>query len=144
MSKGFIANESVVVNAPVPVVWDALVNPEIIKQYMFGTNVVSDWREGASIAWKGEWQGKRYEDKGVILRLQPQRLIQYSHISPLSGLPDRPESYHTVTVQLSADSDRTIVSLTQDNNPDEEAREHAEKNWKAMLKALKSFLEKSR
>jgi putative transcriptional regulator len=26
-------------------VWDALINPDKIKQNMFGTNVVSDWKE---------------------------------------------------------------------------------------------------
>ena len=52
-------------------VWNALVDPAIIKQYMFGTTVTSDWKEGSPIVWKGEWQGKPYEDKGVILRMQP-------------------------------------------------------------------------
>jgi hypothetical protein len=36
--------------------------------------------------------GKTHEDKGVILRLEPERLLQYSHFSPLSGLPDAPDS----------------------------------------------------
>ena len=67
----------------------ALVDPAAIKQYMFGTTVESDWREGSSIVWKGEWQGRAYEDKGVILRLEPGRLLQYSHFSPLSGAPGR-------------------------------------------------------
>jgi hypothetical protein len=31
-----------------------MTNPEIIKQYMFGTNVISDWKEGSPIVWKGE------------------------------------------------------------------------------------------
>jgi len=90
MSHGFMANAEIGINAPIAKVWDALVNPETIKQYMFGTNVVSDWKEGSPIVWKGEWQGKTYEDKGVILRLVPRQIIQYSHFSPLSGLPDVP------------------------------------------------------
>ncbi len=44
-----IANASVVIGAPVEKVWDALVNPATIKQYMFGTNVVSNWEEGSPI-----------------------------------------------------------------------------------------------
>jgi hypothetical protein len=43
-------------------------------QYMFGTNVISDWQEGSPILWKGEWQGKKYEDLGVILKLEPERV----------------------------------------------------------------------
>jgi uncharacterized protein YndB with AHSA1/START domain len=142
MNKGFIAKALISINAPVGRVWDALINPELIRQYMFGTNVISDWKEGSPIVWKGEWQGKKYEDKGVILKLEPERLIQYSHFSPLSGKPDLPENYHTVTIELVSDEVETTVSLSQDNNETEKAREHSEKNWKMMLDGLKKLLEK--
>ena len=141
MDKNLIARASVTIDAPSERVWDALVNPETIKQYMFGTNVVSDWREGSPIIWQGEWQGRAYEDKGVILQLKPGRTLQYSHFSPLSGLPDKPESYHTVTIELSDEGGQTRISLAQDNNPSEQAREHSEKNWQDMLSALKSYME---
>ena len=135
------AKATIRINATTERVWDALVTPDAIKQYMFGTNVVSEWREGSPITWQGEWQGKSYADKGVILKFQPRRTIQYSHFSPLSRLPDRPENYHTVTIDLSAEGNQTQLSLTQDNNATEEARAHSEKNWGMMLAALKKFLE---
>jgi uncharacterized protein YndB with AHSA1/START domain len=141
MGKNLIAKAEIRINATTERVWNALVTPEAIKQYMFGTNVVSEWEEGSSITWKGEWQGRPYEDKGVILKFQPRRTIQYSHFSPLSGLPDKPENYHTVTIDLSAEGSQTHVSLTQDNNATEEARAHSEKNWGMMLAAMKKFLE---
>jgi uncharacterized protein YndB with AHSA1/START domain len=142
VNKGLVAKATILINAPAAKVWNALTNPEVIKQYMFGTNVVSDWREGSPIVWKGEWQGKPYADKGVILKLKPERLIQYSHFSPLSGKPDLPENYHTVTIELTTDEAGTTVSLSQDNNETEEAREHSEQNWKMMLDELKKLLEK--
>ena len=142
MNKGLIAKTSISINAPVGRVWDALINPELIGQYMFGTNVISGWKEGSPIIWKGEWEGNKYEDKGVILKLEPERLIQYSHFSPLSGQQDLPENYHTVTIELSGKGKQTFVSLLQDNNATEEAREHSEKNWKIMLDGLKKLLEK--
>jgi uncharacterized protein YndB with AHSA1/START domain len=140
-SADYIARSSITVAAPPDKVWHALVTPAAIKQYMFGTTVVSDWKEGSPIVWKGEWQGKRYEDKGVIRQLSPGRALQYTHFSPLAGLPDRPENYHTVTIQLSPEGNHTRVSLTQDNNPTEDARSHSEKNWGVMLGGLKKFLE---
>ena len=141
MDENLIASASITINAPSAKVWDALVNPAAIKQYMFGTDVVSDWREGAPIVWKGEWQGKSYQDKGVILQLKPGQIIQYSHFSPLSGSPDQPENYHTVTIELSGEGNQTHVSLAQDNNATEEDRAHSEKNWEMMLTALKKYLE---
>jgi uncharacterized protein YndB with AHSA1/START domain len=136
-----IARCAITVAAPADKVWDALVTPSTIKQYMFGTTVISDWNEGSPIVWKGEWQGRKYEDKGVIRQLTPGRALQYTHFSPMSGEPDRPENYHTVTIQLSAEGQQTRVSLTQDNNPTEEARSHSEKNWGTMLEGLKRVVE---
>jgi uncharacterized protein YndB with AHSA1/START domain len=54
--RGLVAKVSIMIDAPIERVWNALVNPNVIKQYMFGTNVVSDWKEGSSIVWKGEWK----------------------------------------------------------------------------------------
>ena len=142
MPKDLVARASVSIAAGVARVWEALVSPQLIKQYMFGTTVVSEWREGSPISWKGEWKGKAYEDKGRILKIEPGRLLQYSHYSPLSGLPDTPENHHTVTLELGGGGAQTRVSLSQDNNANEEAREHSEKNWKMMLEGLKKLLEK--
>lgn len=142
MPKDIIAKASVDIAAPAARVWDALVNPQLIKQYMFGTTVVSSWQPGSPITWKGEFKGKSYEDKGTILKVEPRRLLQYSHFSALSGLPDRPENHHTVTIELSESGPQTRVSLAQDNNATDEAREHSQKNWKAMLDGLKKLLEK--
>ena len=142
MSHDLIARASLTVDAPRAKVWDALVSPKAIKQYMFGATVVSDWRPGSPIVWKGEWQGKPYEDKGTILEVEPGKSLRYSHFSPLSGLPDEPKNYHTVTIELSGEGDQTRVALAQDNNPTDEARVHSEKNWGMMLAALKKFLER--
>ena len=139
---GLIAKALITINSPIDKVWDALVNPDKIRQYMFGTNAISDWKEGSRIVWKGEWEGRKYEDKGVILKLEPGHRIQYSHFSPLTSQQDLPENYHIVTFELSGKGKQTLVSLLQDNNATEEDREHSEKNWKMMLAGIKNLLEK--
>jgi len=136
-----IARASITVGVRVQKVWEALTTPETIKRYMFGTTVTSDWKEGSPITWKGEWQGKKYEDKGVITQLKPPQILQYTHFSPLAGLADQPENYHTVTIELSADGNRTLVDLSQDKNETEEARAHSTKNWEKMLAGLKRVVE---
>lgn len=141
-SQDLIAKTSVVIDAPKADVWKALVTPAAIKQYMFGTDARSDFKEGSPITWTGEWQGKPYQDKGVIERAEPERVLQYTHFSPLAGQPDRPENYHTVTIELADSGSQTRVTLTQDNNPTEEARAHSEKNWTMMLSGLKKFVER--
>jgi uncharacterized protein YndB with AHSA1/START domain len=143
MPKDLIAKAAIAIQSTKDKVWEALVTPAAIKQYMFGADVESDWRAGSAITWKGEWKGKKYEDKGVILRIEPGQTLQYSHSSPMSGTPDRPENYHTVTIRLTGSVATTEVSLSQDNNADEKARQDSEKNWKGMLERLKDYLENS-
>ena len=143
ITSNYTAKAEATINAPVNQVWEALTNPEMIKKYMFGTTVITDWKEGSKIIWKGEWEGKSYEDKGKILRFEPEKSLQYSHFSPLSGLHDNPENYHIVTIDLAKKDNETLVTLTQDNNPDEKTKDHSEKNWKMMLASLKKLLEES-
>lgn len=137
-----VARANVEVDAPIDEVWNALVNPAKIKKYMFGTDVTSDWKEGSAITWKGEWEGKAYEDKGRILAIDPGKRLQYSHFSPLAGEPDVPGNYHTVTIVLSENNGRVTITLTQDNNKSQKSKEHSEQNWSMMLTGLKKFLER--
>lgn len=141
MAANLVARASVTIDAPLAKVWNALVNPETIRRYMFGTTVVSDWRKGSPILWRGEWQGRAYEDKGVILEIQPEERLAYSHFSPLAGLPDLPEHYHQVAIELSNVQGGVHLALSQDNNTTPQAREHSERNWAAMLASLKQLLE---
>jgi len=141
-NKTFIAQQSININVPISKVWDALINPKLIKQYMFDTDAVSDWKEGSPLIFKGEWKGKKYDDKGIILKMEPNRIFQYSHFSPVSGVPDVPENYHIVTIELEGKGEQTKLTLCQDNNKDEETNKHSEKMWGSMLEALKKLLEK--
>jgi hypothetical protein len=71
--KAIVAHTTTAIEAPITDVWDALVNPGTVKQYMFGTDVISDWKEGSSIVWRGEWQGKPYEDAPPQEHASPRR-----------------------------------------------------------------------
>jgi uncharacterized protein YndB with AHSA1/START domain len=138
-----VAKVSTVIDAPKEEIWEALTDPAAISQYMFGTKVATDWTEGSPITWEGEWEGQRYQDKGMIREVRPPQVLEYSHFSPLSGLPDEPENYHTVRIEVVDEGPTTKVTLIQDNNETAEARDHSEKNWQAMLDGLKSVVEET-
>ena len=142
MSRGFEAVKTVTIDAPKSEVWDALTKPEKVKQYMHGTNLTTDWKEGSPISWKGEWKGKAYEDKGKVLEVEPQSRLRYTHWSPMGGSEDKPENYHTVVCELAEEGGKTILTLSQDNNPtQEEADKMAANNWAPMLEGLKQTAE---
>ncbi|SRR6266498_1448254 len=141
MNNKFTAKASTTINAPASKVWEALTTPEIIKQYFLGADIISDWKVGSPIIYKGEWKGKPFEDKGKILEFEPEKRLVSTHWSPLSGVPDTPENYHTITYELRGQNDSTEVTITQDNNGSEEENLESEKNWNAMLDGMKKLLE---
>jgi uncharacterized protein YndB with AHSA1/START domain len=142
--NNFIAKAEININVTIDKVWKALTNADMLKKFMFGSTIISDWKEGSKIIWKGEWQGKAYEDKGEVLKAIPNKKLQYSHFSPMMGLADIPENYHSVTIDLTDNGEQTNVALSQDKNATEEAREHSEKNWAMMLSSLKELLEEKK
>lgn len=141
MENGFVAKAEAVINVPVEKVWSVLVDPAMIKKWLFGTEAVSDWKVGSSITYKGNWNGMKYEDKGTILELVPNELLVSTYWSSMSGTPDSPENYATVSYKLTSLDDGTKLEITQDNNPSEESANHSKNNWELVLKTLKELLE---
>jgi uncharacterized protein YndB with AHSA1/START domain len=70
---------SLKINSSLADVWDALINPEKIKLYLFGTNTQCDWKVGSTLRFTGEWEGKAYEDKGTILSIEKEKLLKYTY-----------------------------------------------------------------
>jgi uncharacterized protein YndB with AHSA1/START domain len=122
-------------------VWRALTDPDQIQKYMFGSKVETDWKPGSRITWKGEYEGKKYEDRGEILEVEHERRLKLTHFSPMSGEEDAPENYHTLVYELEESEGTTHVSLSQDNNKSDEAAEHSRANWEKMLSGLKEVVE---
>lgn len=135
---------SIQINVPKTIVWNGLTNPILIKQYFFGTDARSDWKEGSSLTFSGVWEGKEYEDKGFILALKKEEYLKYNYWSSFSGKKDEPANYSNITYNLSENSGITTLTVTQDNIDTEEARKHSENNWQVVIKNLKDLLEKNR
>ena len=141
MAANLIAKTTITVNAPASVVWDALTNPKLIKEYFFGTEAISDWKVGSPLHFKGVWEGKEYLDKGTILQSIPEKLFQYSYWSSFSGLPDAPENYANIVYELEEENSQTMLTVKQENIADEEKRQHSEKNWAMILNKMKELVE---
>jgi uncharacterized protein YndB with AHSA1/START domain len=141
MENTFTAEASIVINSSPAKVWDALINPEMVKQYLFGTNVQSDWKKGSPITYTGEWEGKKYEDKGTILEVEPEKYLLSTYWSSMSGTPDAPENYQKVGYTLTPEGEGTKLTITQENAKTQEAADHSNKNWEMVLGGLKKLME---
>lgn len=129
------------INAHVASVWQAFTDPALIKQYLFGTTVKSDWKLGSDITYTGEWEGKSYEDKGQIMDVIPFKKLHTTYWSGMSGKPDKPENYVNVYYEVEPDGDGSKVSITQDGIEDEKGVEHMKENWCKVLEGMKKLLE---
>jgi uncharacterized protein YndB with AHSA1/START domain len=136
-----IARAQIDIAAPAARVWRALTDPEIIARYFFGSTVVTDWQPGSPVVWQGEYQGRAYQDHGRVLEAEPGRRLKVTHFSPLTGLPDVPANYHTITYEIGERGGATHLSLSQDNNGDEAEAQRATQTWQMMLAALKKTVE---
>jgi uncharacterized protein YndB with AHSA1/START domain len=133
---------SVSIDAPVQEVWAAITTPATIKQWFLGVDTESDWEVGSSLVHHGEWQGKPYEDKGEIVRIDPPKLLVHTHWSEVSGTPDRPESYQEVTWALEERGAGTRLTVSERNLPSEEAKQVSDQSWTMVLGNLKQLLER--
>lgn len=114
-----IVQNSILIKADAGKVWDALVNPEQTKKYMFGCKTVSDWKIGGSLLWQGMYEGEEMVFvKGIILDIKLSRLLKYTVIDPNATMADIPENYLNVTYQLKEQNGYTNLTIFQDGFED--------------------------
>jgi len=142
MKKTYTVKTSISIDAAPEKVWKALTDPKLVKKYLFGADLKTTWKEGSPIVYTGEWEGKPYEEKGIVKKVEPGKLLQNTSISSMSGLEDIPENYFTVTYKISQRNGKTALTITQENIKKEKAIEGSKANWKMVLKGLKDVLEK--
>jgi hypothetical protein len=130
MERRHVSMASTAIEASGSDVWDALVNPATAKAYFFGAEVHSDWKEGSPITFRGEFNGNSY-----------QTLLQYSHWSDLEQLPDLPENYRNWTFRIESRKLGVILSVTEDNIPDETKRARSDEFWAGVLSTIKRIVE---
>lgn len=132
--------QSVEVHATATEVWKALTEPELIKQYFFGTEMETSWEKGAPIYWRGVWEGKEYEEKGEVLEIDEGNSVSMSYLT--AGLDDIPENYSVITFEIETlDDEFSKLTVTQEGFRNQEACDHSRENWKIVLDGLRKVVE---
>ncbi|NGX45802.1 MAG: hypothetical protein K940chlam2_00982 [Chlamydiae bacterium] len=135
-----VATAKIHIDASLEAVWKALIDPVAVKAYFFGTDLDTDWSVGSPIFFRGEYEGKSYEDKGVVLSFDPSKELSYSYFSSMSGLAEKPENYHTIRYALAEEKGATLLTVTQENLDSEERATHSAASWQQVLKGLEKFV----
>jgi uncharacterized protein YndB with AHSA1/START domain len=142
MSENYVATSTALITAKPERIWSVITDPAATKEFMFGTEVVTDWTVGGPIRWHGIWKGTDYEDKGEILEFDPCRRLVTTHFSPLTGQDDVPENYHTLTWTLEEVAHSTQLTLAQDNNGSPEAAAHSKEMWDGLVRSVKEIAQR--
>jgi uncharacterized protein YndB with AHSA1/START domain len=145
--KELKVKKSITLNADVSTVWKALTKPEMTKKYMLGTEVVSDWKVGSPILWKGSLQGEgKILVKGSIERIEAGKLLQFTTFDLNEKYSDVPSNYVQATYELTPKLGKTVLSVTQgDYSRVEDGLKRftdADGSWNKALNALKTLVEK--
>ena len=135
--------KTVTIAAPASRVWQALTDPEIMKKWMFDTeiHIITDWQVGGPIVIRGNFNGKDFENNGTVLRFEPEELLQYSHLSSSSRLPDLPKNHSVLEFKLAPSENQTSLTLTLSNFPTESIYKHLAFYWNVTLEVLKRLIE---
>jgi uncharacterized protein YndB with AHSA1/START domain len=143
---------SIEIAADPQAVWDALVSPNAGSLWR-NADFATRWTVGERFQIRSTIGTKRYSDKGVVLALEPPRFLRYAHWSRVSGLPDAPDSYSTISIHLEPTGEGTRVTVNQATPPSpvrrgrgweigpESGAKHAEFYWRTTLAVLKRLVE---
>ena len=145
-----IIENQIEINSAASEVWDALVNPEKTKVYMFGCETVSDWKPGSTLLWRGSHEGKEMIFvKGTIVEIQPGKHLKYTTIDPNSTIDDVAKNYLWVTYDLEESGGRTKLTVRQGDYSivAEGERRYKESynngdGWNPILVQIKKLVEK--
>ena len=141
MDKKIKITTSIDLNCPAWKTWQALTDKEMIRQYLWGTETNTDWKQDSPITFSGTWDGTAYEDKGFILKIEKEKLLKYSYWSSFSGTEFHPDNFSIVTFEIAGNGKQTTLSITQEGFIDMTSRDHSIENWNMVLVNIKKLLE---
>lgn len=119
-------------------VWNALIDPEMTKQYWFGHHNASDWKAGSS------WRHQMYDDPSVVHIVgkvvesdAPRRLV-------VTWVPPADEGNEAktsrVTYEIEPYANTVKLTVTHDEL-DAEMAESVSFGWPIVISGLKTLLE---
>lgn len=137
--------KSVRLNVPVSEVWEALTQPALMKSWMSDSEIeiITDWRIGGPITINASAVSHKtaFTNTGMVLQFVKDRILEYSHLSSISRLPDQSENYTLIRFTLWPEDAHTLLELDLRNFPDEIHYKHIDFYWAVTLEVLKRFLE---
>lgn len=135
------STSTIEISAPATRVWEALVNPEKVKLWQYGSDLVTTWQPGSSIRFITPWGDKIFEQWGKVMEVVPPKLLKYSLFAPRPDLADNPENYFFMTYLLEENQGKTKLSIIQEDPRPQTQPAQADEGENTILLGLKALIE---
>ena len=132
---------TIVLNATTEKVWNALTEPSLVKQWQYGSDLITDWKIGSEIRFRNEWEGQVFEQWGTVLEVIPNQKIKYSLFFPRQDVEDKPENYFIMSYFLSDENQKTKLEIIQEDNRPGAVQEEPQGEENPILQGLKAVVE---
>ncbi len=143
MNHDLLATGTTDITATPEKVWDVMTNPVIIKEYLFGTETITNWQPGSNIIFQGEYNVQKYRDHGKILENIPLHKISYTYWSAFTGIEDKPENYSTITYLIEKKADQlTTLSWIQKGYATDDGYKHSRDGMPTFMEKIKGIVER--
>ncbi|MEO7445160.1 MAG: SRPBCC domain-containing protein [Ferruginibacter sp.] len=130
------------INATQSKVWDTLTNPVLVKEWQYGSDLVTTWETGSDIRFSTEWEGNIFEQWGKILEVRTGELLKYSLFAPRPGLEDEPENYFIMSYVLTPENGQTKLEIIQEDNRPGAIQEAPQGEENPILQSLREVAER--
>lgn len=141
-----LISKTVLIKAPPAALWECLTNPVLMTQWMaepeIDVQVDTDWQVGSTVTVSG-FHHVSFINKGTVLQFDPLKALRYTHLSSVSHLPEKPESYCVFEFLLEPSGNGTFLTVNISNFPTESIFRHLDLYWKTTVAIFKDFVEKN-
>ncbi|TPG36365.1 SRPBCC family protein [Flavobacterium pectinovorum] len=132
---------TIYLNAPIEKVWNALTQPELVKQWQYGSDLITDWKVDNEIRFRNEWEGQVFEQWGTVLEIIQNQKIKYSLFFPRPELEDKPENYFIMSYILFEENQKVKLEIIQEDNRPDAVQEEPQGDENPILQGLKALIE---
>jgi len=140
--NSFTIKKEIFIKAHVNLVFDMLTNSEEIIKYFPLKEVISDWKVGSEVLYKGEVEQNKFTDYGIIEIISRPYEYKYSYWSDNHGTERTPENYLSISYKLSKIESGTILTLEHENLRSKEMFQMMDETvWDFLLNNLKNHVE---
>ncbi|HUQ97139.1 MAG TPA: SRPBCC domain-containing protein [Chitinophagaceae bacterium] len=136
-----INTSAIIINASKQNVWESLTQPQLVKQWQYGSDLTTTWEPRTPIRFRTVWEDTVFEQWGQVLEVQPTGFLKYTLFAPRPGLEDKPENYFTMLYRLSGENGQVKLEIIQEDNRPGAVEEAPQGDENGVLQALKKVAE---